>query len=39
MNLARSPPWEVLEIIDLTMDDDDESIPNTLYHKDKAPVE
>jgi hypothetical protein len=31
-------PPEVLEIIDLTMDDDEELIPNTSYHKDKAPV-
>jgi hypothetical protein len=38
MNPVRSPPPEVLEIIDLTMDDDDEPIPNTLYHKDEAPV-
>jgi hypothetical protein len=31
-------PSEVLEIIDLTMDDNDELIPNILYHKDEAPV-
>jgi hypothetical protein len=37
-NPVRSPPLEVLEIIDLTMDDDDELIPNTSYHKDEAPV-
>jgi hypothetical protein len=35
---VRPPPTEVLEIIDLTMDDDEEPIPNTSYHKDKAPV-
>jgi hypothetical protein len=29
---------EVLEIIDLTMDDDEEPIPNTSYYKDEAPV-
>jgi hypothetical protein len=29
---------EVLEIIDLTMNDDEEPIPNTSYHKDEAPV-
>jgi hypothetical protein len=38
MNPVTSPPWEVLEIIDLTMDNNDKSIPNMLYHKDKVPV-
>jgi hypothetical protein len=37
-NPVRPSPMEVLEIIDLTMDDDEEPIPNTSYHKDKAPV-
>jgi hypothetical protein len=37
-NPVRSPPTETLEIIDLTMDDDEEPIPNTSYHKDEAPV-
>jgi hypothetical protein len=39
MNPVRSSPLEVLEIIDLTMDNDDKLIPNTLYHKDEVPVE
>jgi hypothetical protein len=35
---VRPPPTEVLEIINLTMDDDEEPIPNTSYYKDEAPV-
>jgi hypothetical protein len=35
---SKITPREVLEIIDLTMDDDDELIQNTSCHKDEVPV-